>query len=78
MSQNMMVTGAQDRQGLQHKKNAGVLAVIGLFFAGPLFGILALWQASKASSFGVKATGWTVLAVIDIICGAIMAVAILG
>lgn len=78
MSQNVMVTGAQNRQGLQHKKNAGILAVIGLFFAGPIFGILALWQASKASSFGVKATGWMVLAVIDILCGVIMAIAVLG
>lgn len=78
MSQNVMATDTQNAQGIQHKKNAAILAVIGLFFAGPIFGILALWQASKASSFGAKATGWMVLAVIDILCGVIMAVAILG
>lgn len=78
MSQNIMTTDTPNTEGLQHRKNAGILSVIGLFILGPLFGILALWQASKASRFGVKATGWMVLGVIDILCGVIMAVALLS
>lgn len=78
MSQYLNTTETPNPQGLQHKKNAGILAVVGLFFAGPIFGLLALWQASKASSFGVRATGWLALAVIDILCGVIMAIAVLG
>lgn len=78
MSQGVVPSGSvQQVEGLQHKKNAGILAVIGLFFAGPVFGILAIWQASKESSRGVRATGWMILGIIDIIAGIVMAMMIL-
>lgn len=68
---------AQRSEGLQHRRNAGILAVTGFLLAGPVFGVLAIWQAGKASSLSVRSTGWMVLGVVDIIAGILVASTIL-
>ncbi len=42
-------------------------AIIGLFFCGLLFGILALKEAAAARSFGMRNSGAEILAWLDII-----------
>lgn len=56
-------------QGMNHKSNATVLGVIGLFILGIVLGPLAISQANKAQSMGVPATTGKVLGWIDLIFG---------
>ncbi|WP_154655321.1 hypothetical protein [Acidipropionibacterium jensenii] len=49
----------------------------GFLLAGPVFGVLVIWQAGKASSLSVRSTGWMVLGVVDIIAGILVASTIL-
>lgn len=46
-----------------------IFGIIGLFFAGIVFGPLAIWQAKKAESYNKAATAGKVLGWIDVIWG---------
>ncbi|WP_298582382.1 hypothetical protein [uncultured Kocuria sp.] len=56
-------------QGMNHRSNATVLGVIGLFVLGIVLGPLAISQANKAQSMGVPATAGKVLGWIGLIFG---------
>jgi hypothetical protein len=54
----------------QGKATASLICgIVGLFFFGPILGIIAIVMASKAEALGVKATGGKVLGWIDVIAG---------
>lgn len=57
--------------GQRAKTLAKVFSIIGFFIAPIALGAIAIWQARKAESVGVKANGWLWLGVIDIASGAI-------
>ncbi|GAA1764032.1 hypothetical protein [Kocuria aegyptia] len=61
--------GPGSAQGESHKRNSIIMGVIGLFLLGIVLGPLAIWQASKAETLGVKATAGKVLGWIDLVFG---------
>ena len=56
-------------QGENHKRNSVILGVVGLFLFGIVLGPLAIWQASKAETLGVRSTAGKVLGWIDLAFG---------
>jgi len=61
-----------EMEGQRAKTWAIVFGLIGFFaFAGLLFGGLAIWQANKAEAAGVRANGWRVLGIVDMVLSAI-------
>lgn len=54
-------------EATRHSQRAMTYAIIGLFFCGLLFGILALKEAAAARRFGVPNGGAEILGWVDII-----------
>ena len=54
------------KNGTKARSVAAICSVIGFFFAGIVFGPIAVIQANKAEKMGVKAQGWKVLGMFDV------------
>lgn len=61
----------QSGEGQSKAKVALICGIVGLFLFGIVLGPIAIVQANKAESLGVKATGGKVLGWIDTIFGVI-------
>lgn len=65
-------------EGEKARKTAAICAVIGLFFAGVVFGPIAIYKAREAEKLGVKASGWQILGWLDLVLWVIFIIARLG
>lgn len=68
---NAPINTPDTQKGEGAKRNAMICSIIGFFFAGFIFGTIAVVQANKARDNGVDAGGWKILAWVDIIVWAI-------
>lgn len=72
MSNMNSVNRTDLKNGTKARSVAAICSVIGFFFAGIIFGPIAVIQANKAEKMGVKAKGWKVLGMIDVIAWVII------
>lgn len=70
---SQQILSSQDQTiGLKYRRNSIIFGVIGIFFFGIAFGLVAFITARKAENHGVKATAGKVLGVLAFISGIIV------